>query len=228
MISPRRQPRPTFPLATGVLIVANVLAFGYEQSLGEARYASFLGLWGVVPRNLAPLLLGAAPDPRLLVTPLTSMYLHASVVHLAGNVLYLWVFGSVVERRLGAPRFLLFYTFCGLVAAVAQVAAWRDSSIPAIGASGAIAGLLAAYLVLCPGAVLGTVAPWLFVFRPGEAPAVILLALWLLSQALSWAISLGGTASGSSAGWFAHLCGFAGGLVLALIFRGRRRSPYHC
>lgn len=228
MISPRRRLRPTFPLATGVLIVANVLAFGYEQSLGETRYASFLGLWGVVPRNLAATLVGAAPDPSLLVTPLTSMYLHASLLHLAGNMLYLWVFGAIVERHLGVRRFLVFYTLCGVAAATAQVVAWSDSAIPAIGASGAIAGLLGAYLVLRPGAVLGAVAPGLFVFRPAEVPAVILLALWLLSQTLSWAISLGGPLPESSAGWFAHLCGFAAGLVLTPLFRGRRRSAYHC
>lgn len=228
MSLPPERPRPRFPLTTAALICANVLVFGYEQTLGETRYSGLFGLWGVVPRNLSGLLTGVPPDPGLLVTPLTSMYLHASLLHLVGNMLYLWVFGSIVEREVGRWRFLLFYTLCGLIAAAAQVTAWRDSPIPAIGASGAIAGLLAAYLVLRPGAALGALAPNLFVFRPSETPALILLALWLLSQALSWALSLSAPLPGSTAGWLAHLSGFVGGFFLIPVFRRRRHPAYHC
>ena len=108
-----------------------------------------------------------------LVTPLTSMYLHVGLVHLVTNMLYLSVFGSAVERQLGRARFLAFYTVCGVLAAALQTLAWRDSGIPAIGASGAIAGLLGGYLVLRPGATIAAIAPFLFFFPSVDLPAVV-------------------------------------------------------
>src|SRR5207249_2153846 len=127
-------------------------------SLGEARLERFLDLWGVVPRNLLGFFSGDELQPGVLVTPLTSMYLHVGALHLASNMLYLWVFGSAVERLLGAKRLLILYTLCGFLALTAQVLTSRDSAIPAVGASGAIAGLLAAYVVLRPGATIAAIA----------------------------------------------------------------------
>jgi len=226
-ISLRDGSRPRAPLATGTLLTVNLLAFWYEFSLGEARVERFLDAWGVVPRNVTAFILGGQSHPGVLVTPLTSMYLHVGALHLASNMLYLWVFGSAVEQQLGRRRFLAFYTACGLLAAVAQVVAWRDSPIPAVGASGAIAGLLAAYLVLRPGATIAVVAPFLFFFPTVDVPAVLMLGLWFLSQFLSGLATLSSGASGGGVAWLAHLGGFLGGLVLIFFLRPRRRRTYH-
>jgi membrane associated rhomboid family serine protease len=225
-ISLRDASRPKAPIITFSLIVANLVAFWYQFSLGEVRLEQFLGVWGIVPRNLAAFFEGADAHPGVLVTPLTSMYLHVGVLHLASNMLYLWVFGAAVERQLGRRRFLGFYTVCGLLAAAAQVLAWRDSSIPAVGASGAIAGLLAAYLVLRPGATIAAVAPFLFFFPAVDVPAVLMLCLWFLSQFFSGLASLS-SGAGAGAAWLAHLAGFFSGLVLIHFFRHRPRRAYY-
>jgi membrane associated rhomboid family serine protease len=160
------------------------------------------------------------------VTPLTSMYLHVQLLHLATNMLYLWVFGSAVETDLGRRLHLAIYTACGLGAATVQVIAQPDSPLPAVGASGAIAGLLANYLVLRPGAIFGALWPSIFVPRAANTPAALMLGLWLLSLLLSMLLNLTSTSSGGDA-WPAHLGGFFVGLLLAVVFRGRVRQAYH-
>jgi membrane associated rhomboid family serine protease len=219
--------RPRLPILTGVLIAVNLLAFWYTVSLGEARLAGFFDLWGIVPRSLFGFFSGAESQPGVLVTPLTSMYLHVGGLHLASNMLYLWVFGSAVEQQIGRRRFLLFYTLCGLIAATIQVLAWRDSTIPAVGASGAIAGLLAAYLVLRPGATIAALAPFLFFFPAVDVPAVLMLGLWFLSQFFSGLASFAASPSGGAIAWLAHLGGFFAGLTLIFFFRPPRRRAYH-
>ena len=219
--------RPRLPIVTFVLIGANLLAFWYTVTLGESRLAVFLDVWGVVPRALFGFFSGVEAHPGILVTPLTSMYLHVGSLHLASNMLYLWVFGSAVEQQIGRRRYLGFYTACGLIAAGIQVLAWRDSTIPAVGASGAIAGLLAAYLVLRPGATIAAVAPFLFFFPAVDVPAVLMLGLWFLSQFFSGLASLAASPSAGAVAWLAHLGGFFAGLVLIFFFRARRRRTYH-
>jgi membrane associated rhomboid family serine protease len=227
LISLRGSQRPKPALVTGVLIAINVLAFWYQFSLGEERLERFLDVWAVVPRYLVSFLEGGDSHPGVLVTPLTSMYLHAGTLHLASNMLYLWVFGSAVERQIGKRRFVAFYTACGVLAALAQVLAWRESSIPAVGASGAVAGLLAAYIVLRPGATIAAVAPFLFFFPAVDVPAVLMLGLWFLSQFFSGLASLGATPAGAGTAWLAHLAGFFCGLVLIYFFRPPRRRTYY-
>ena len=227
MISLRDNSRPRTPIATVLLIGANLLAFWYEFSLGDTRLEGFLDVWGVVPRSLAAFFAGAESHPGVLVTPLTSMYLHVGTLHLASNMLYMWVFGSAVEQQLGRRRFLAFYTACGLVAAAVQVLVWRDSAIPAVGASGAIAGLLAAYLVLRPGATIAAVAPFLFFFPRVDVTAVLMLGLWFLSQFFSGLVTLAPGSSSADMAWIAHLGGFFGGLLLIFFFRPCRRRPYY-
>jgi rhomboid family protein len=219
--------RPRRPLATLALIAINLALYLYLGSLERAGVERFLGLWGVVPLNVWALLAGTDRQVGVLVTPLTSMYLHVEVLHLLGNMLYLWVFGSAVERALGGRAYLLFYSACGLLAAAVQVAAWPDSPLPAVGASGAIAGLLAAYVVLRPAATIGAFAPALFTFRPTDAPPALLLGLWLLSQLLSALLALTAAGAGNNGAWLAHLGGFVGGLGLMLVFRLHRRQEYH-
>jgi membrane associated rhomboid family serine protease len=227
VISLRDNSRSRAPVVTAILIALNLLVFWYQFSLGEVRLERFLGIWGVVPRNFFGFLGGIESHPGVLVTPLTSMYLHVGALHLASNMLYLWVFGSAIEQELGRRRFLAFYTVCGMLAAIAQVLAWQESAIPAVGASGAIAGLLAAYLVLRPGATIAVVAPFLFFFPAVDVPAVLMLGLWFLSQFFSGLVSLGTGSSGGGAAWLAHLAGFVSGLVLIYFFRPPRRRAYH-
>jgi membrane associated rhomboid family serine protease len=226
VISLRDSSRPRTPVLTIVLIVVNLLVYWYGYSLGAGRVDTFLDLWGVVPRSLRAFLEGVESHPGVLVTPLTSMYLHAGFLHLATNMLYLWVFGVPVEQLLGKLRFIGFYTICGLIAAIIQVVASPSSLIPAVGASGAIAGLLAAYVVLRPGATVAALAPVLFFFPSVDLPAVLMLGLWFLSQffaALAW---LGSGGSSANAAWIAHLGGFLAGLVLVLFFRPPRRRAF--
>ena len=151
------------------------------------------------------------------LTLLTSMFLHAGLFHLVGNMLYLWIFGTNVEDVMGQGRFLLFYTLCGLAGAGAQIAADPASSIPMVGASGAIAGVLGAYLVMFPTARVLTLFFFVFFVRVIPIPALIVLGIWLLIQLINAGqITPGGVA------WFAHLGGFIAGLILIVFFRRRR------
>jgi membrane associated rhomboid family serine protease len=157
------------------------------------------------------------PIPVFL-TLFTSMFLHGGFVHLLGNMLYLWIFGDNVEDAMGHVRFLLFYLLCGVVAALAQVAINPGSAIPQIGASGAIAGVLAAYFMLFPYSRVLTLIPIFFFLRLVAVPAVFLLGFWFILQVISGAGSLG--AAGGVA-WFAHIGGFLAGGLLVFVFRRR-------
>jgi membrane associated rhomboid family serine protease len=216
-----------WPAVTYVLLLANLLMFGYELSLGK-QLEPFLDLWGMVPASVAGLVAGDEAHAGVLVTPLTSMYLHVGWLHLATNMLYLGVFGGSVEVLLGRGRFLAFYTLCGLIAAAAQIAAAPASSIPAVGASGAIAGVIAAYLALRPGATIAALAPVLFFMPTVDLPAVLMLGLWFLSQVLSgWAGLSGNLAGTGGVAWVAHVGGFVAGIILVWFFRQPRRRIYH-
>lgn len=213
------------PLVTWALLAANLLAFGWQLSTGLPR-SVLVG--GAIPYEL---LTFQDAWPRALVPPpltiLTSMFLHGGVMHLAGNMLSLWIFGNNVEDALGRGRFLLFYLLCGLAAAVAQTLATAVGaagfagadaaavlSVPMVGASGAIAGVMAAYMVLYPHAGVHTLV-LIFVVR---VPAVIFIGLWILLQV--WAVLSGGS---PGVALFAHIGGFVAGLVL-LRALGRRRG----
>jgi membrane associated rhomboid family serine protease len=226
MTNVRNSSRPRPPIATAALIAVNLTVYAYTASLGEASVASFAGLWGVVPRSFYEFVAGSNRHLGLLVTPLTSMYLHVQLIHLTSNMLYLWVFGSPVERDLGRRRYLAVYTGCGLAAAAAQVLTQPESPLPAVGASGAIAGLLAVYTVLRPGAIFGAVWPALFIRRNVNVPAALMLGLWLLSLLSSGLLSLTNGPSNAGA-WQAHLGGFFSGLLLMLVFRERVGRAYH-
>lgn len=211
-----------FPLVTVLLIVLNGLVFFYELSLGRQSLTRFFYEFGVVPSFYLD------PDywqsTGLLggVLPLfSSMFLHGGWLHFLGNMLYLWVFGDNVEDRLGHFRFLGFYVVCGLAAAFLHVFTNPASNVPTVGASGAIAGVLGAYLILFPGARVLTLVPIFFFFQLVELPALIFLGFWFVMQFFSGAMSLaagdqqlGGTA------WWAHIGGFVAGM--GLIWRSRR------
>jgi membrane associated rhomboid family serine protease len=207
-------PSRTTPFVTVTLVVLNSLAFLHEILLPDRQLRLLLLEYGVVP--------AAFTWP----TVLTSMFLHANWLHIAGNMLYLWIFGDNVEDRFGHGRFLVFYLLCGTVAALAQVAVSPDSTVPTIGASGAIAGVMGAYFVLYPHSRVLALIP-LFIFWPiVEIPAVFFLGFWFLLQLVSGFGSLALTqqTQGGGVAFWAHVAGFLAGLLGVVIFRRRERE----
>ncbi len=213
------------PYATWGLVALNVALFAYEQTLG-VHTADFLDRWGLAAGRLSDDLLAAPPQPLSLLPFLTAMFLHVSAAHLLANMLYLAVFGARVERVLAAPRLLAIYLLGGLGGAVALLALAMDSRLVAVGASGAVAALMGAWVALHPYALLAGLAPRAFRVRPDSIP-VILLGLWLASQLLGGLTSYGsGTMNLTHGAWLAHLGGFAVGIVLGSLLhpRGRRAA----
>src|SRR5258708_960983 len=204
-------------MVTWVLVAANVAGFVLELSLGGGLDA-FLRRWGLVPADVFDSLRGSE-GPAALVTLLTSTFLHAGWLHLLANLLYLTVFGLPVERRVGAGRFAVLYVVSGLVGSLAYLLAQPASEVPAIGASGAIGGVIAAHLVLYPGATLGSLAPVLFLHVVESTPTLLLLLVWLATQLFSSVASL---TTSTGIAWWAHVGGFASGLALAPVLRRRR------
>ena len=225
-------PSRTTPVVTVGLIVLNVLVFLYQASLqgegspeGVRAARDFIFEFGLVPCRL----MGAcAPGTSLLppaLTVLTSMFLHGGFLHVGGNMLYLWIFGDNVEDTLGHGRFAVFYLASGAAAAAAQTALSTASSLPMIGASGAVSGVLGAYLLLFPRANVLTVIVFGFFVRLVRIPAVVMLGIWFLVQFLGglviWALASRGEAAGGGTAWFAHLGGFVAGMALVFVLRPR-------
>jgi membrane associated rhomboid family serine protease len=197
--------RRIVPLVTYALIVLNVLFFLVEMAGGDA----FIMKWAFVPSRF--LANPVADFPMLF----TSMFMHAGWVHLGGNMLYLWIFGDNVEDRFGHLKFLVFYLLCGLAATFAQMAFNPESGIPNLGASGAIAGVLGAYILMFPQGAVRVMQGQ----RVIQVPALIMIGFWIVLQLLSGFGSLGAADTGGVA-YMAHIGGFAAGLVLAFLFRG--------
>jgi membrane associated rhomboid family serine protease len=214
----------TFPIVTITLIVINSGVFFYELTLGR-NLQPFLYEYGVVPINVFHWPGSDQTLSSIAMPYFTSMFLHGGWFHLIGNMWYLWIFGDNVEDRLGHGRFVMFYLLAGLGASVVHTGVNSNVPIPTVGASGAIAGVLGAYLILYPFARVLTIIPF-FVFWPIiEIPAVIVLGSWFLMQFLSGAGSL--AQSGPSAGgvaWWAHIGGFVIGMLLLGVFRRRPGS----
>jgi membrane associated rhomboid family serine protease len=161
------------------------------------------------------------------VTVLTSMFLHGGLMHVAGNMLYLWIFGDNVEDRMGHGRYLVFYLLCGIAAALAQTISVPDSVIPMVGASGAIAGVMGAYFVLYPRSRIVTLIPIFFFFRIVEVPAIFFLGIWFLMQFISGVSTIGSTGAGGLAGGiavWAHVAGFVAGVSGVIVFRRPERQ----
>ncbi|MBK9990108.1 MAG: rhomboid family intramembrane serine protease [Verrucomicrobia bacterium] len=211
--APRRRPA----VVTAMLIAANLGVFIYEgvlASQGGRALPSFLIEHSLVPQRL----LGGLADGQQWLTIFTAMFLHGGVAHVAGNCWFLWIFGKNVEDRLGPVRYILFYLFSGLGAAALQVAMDTGSTLPMLGASGAISGVLGAYLALFPTAWIFTLVPWVVPIVP--LPAFVLLIVWFGLQALNGVGSLmndemarGGVA------WWAHAGGFLTGLIVTIMLR---------
>jgi membrane associated rhomboid family serine protease len=207
-------PSRTTPVVTITLITLNVLVFLYELSLGRSVDA-FTLYWGLVPAAFS------------WVAVFTSMFLHGGVLHVAGNMLYLWIFGDNVEDRMGHGRFLVFYLLCGVAAALAQTISVPDSVVPMVGASGAIAGVMGAYFVLYPKSRIVTLVPIFFFIQIIEVPAILFLGIWFLMQFASGMLSIGSVGAGQSAGgiaFWAHAAGFVAGLSGVVVFRRPERQ----
>jgi membrane associated rhomboid family serine protease len=210
---PLRDENPTtlVPWVTAALIAANILAFLFEVSLGE-RLQPFLAVFGAVPARLLssdPLVGPALPA---VVTVFSSMFLHGGWLHVAGNMLYLWIFGNNVEDALGHARYLFFYLLSGVAAVYAHALVDPSSTMPMIGASGAVSGVLGAYLVLFPRARVLTLVPMGFFLQMMRVPAIFVLGFWIVIQLLYGVFGLG--APGGGVAWFAHVGGFLTGVVL--------------
>jgi membrane associated rhomboid family serine protease len=220
--------RRTFPYVNVGIIIACVLVFLYELSLSTIDVGRFFQDWGVVPVQLVDWLESpsVAEEPTTVVT---SMFIHGGWLHLIGNMLFLWVFGDNVEDAMGHGRYLVFYLLAGLAATGLQVFIDQESLIPMVGASGAIAGVLGAYLVLYPRATVSVLIPWLWFFGAFPVPAAVLIVFWFLLQLLSGVASLGAAASVTEGiAFWAHVGGFIAGVVLVGAFRRqkpRRRPP---
>ncbi len=210
----------TFPLVNWVLLAANVVVFLVmvgDQALAEALVASL----ALVPARLLSDLL----NPAEYVTVFTSMFLHGGWAHLLSNMLALYIFGDNVEDRMGSQRYLVFYLACGVAAAGAHIAFNPDSPIPTVGASGAISGVLAAYVLFFPAARVMTLIPIFFLPWLVEIPALVYIGLWFLSQLANGLFAtLAGVQAMGGVAWWAHIGGFVAGLVLAPFFRQRWHS----
>ncbi len=219
-------PTKRFPFMTVMLILINVFIFMYEFSLGS-ELENFVRQFGLIPYEITHFV--DIPPPSLhpiFLTIFTSMFLHGSLFHIFGNMLYFWIFGNNVEDVMGPFRFLVFYFLCGISAAFTQILFSPGSTVPMIGASGAISGVLAAYFVLFPYAKVYTLF-WFFIFiRIIPIPAFFLLGFWFLVQLISGISALGTHSSGGVA-WFAHIGGFIAGLILVNIFKEDKRSHYY-
>ena len=203
-----------FPFVNWMLILANAAVFWFELRIGEAALQNFIFTWGLVPAQL----LSAPADAWLTI--LTSMFLHGGWFHFLSNMWVLYIFGDNIEDRVGAVPYLFFYLLSGAAAALLQVYITQDSSVPMIGASGAIAGVLGAYLISYPGARIASLVPILFIFTIVDVPAVLFLIFWFVSQLYSGLFAIqGGSASGIA--WWAHIGGFIFGLIMVSFF-GRR------
>lgn len=213
---------------TYCIIAVNVAVYFYEVSLG-AHLEQFIREVAVVPFEYMAFLSGYEVAMRkLLIAPFASMFLHAGFPHLLGNMWFLYIFGDNVEDRMGHMRYLVFYLLCGLVATFTHICFSPTSSIPVVGASGAISGVLGAYFVLFPRASVLTLIPLFLFLELIEIPAVVFLGLWFLMQLNSGILqTLLAPSEVGGVAWWAHVGGFVAGLVLQRFFREEPRAPFY-
>jgi membrane associated rhomboid family serine protease len=199
-------------VVTGILIAINTVIFLYEETLSQAGLERLVTTYGIVPDRLQ------------LVSLFTSMFLHGGWLHLIGNMLYLWVFGRNIEDLIGSAKFLVFYLVCGLAAAVVHVIFNAYSPAPTIGASGAIAGVMGAYLIKFPRSRIITLVLFFVFFTTLDIPAAFLLLFWFAMQFFSGFGSIGSADyTGGGTAWFAHIGGFLAGMLLIKMFPAKKR-----
>lgn len=211
-------PSSTFPIVNYILIAANLAVFGFELSLGRSL-DQYIYSHAVIPAQVVSVGLTADQIVRMTVT----MFFHGGWLHVLSNMLYLWIFGDNVEDRMGHFKYLVFYLLAGYVATFAHIFFYPLSNIPLVGASGAIAGVLGAYLVLFPRARILTLI-FIFIFiQVIPIPAIVFLGIWFLLQLMSGTASLSGQAAQSVAFW-AHVGGFVAGILMVKLFATRKEN----
>ena len=213
---PINDENPTYstPIVVYVLIAINVIVFLYEMSLGSGL-DGFFQLYAVIPQQLSASFNGTPPDQPVpeLATLITSQFLHGGLLHIAGNMLFLWTFGDNIEHDLGHVKFLFFYLLCGVLAGLTHWFFGMQSIAPTVGASGAIAGVMGAYLVKYPKAKIVTFLPLFIIWTTVRIPAVFFLGFWFVQQAISSVASLG-IQEASGVAYWAHAGGFIFGAIL--------------
>jgi membrane associated rhomboid family serine protease len=202
--------RRNVPVMTLILIAVNVLCFLYEMALPIYLRDRLIEQYGLIPDRLAP------------ITFITSMFLHGGWLHLIGNMWFLWVFGSHIEDAMGAPKFLFFYLLSGVASAAVQFAVLLGSPVPTIGASGAIAGVMGAFLILYPRVRVVTLVFIVIFVTTINIPAAFMLLYWFLLQLVSGVGYLSMVSQGQGIAWFAHVGGFLAGVLLVRLFRQDR------
>ncbi|MGD8814990.1 MAG: rhomboid family intramembrane serine protease [Anaerolineales bacterium] len=211
-----------FPIVNWILIVASVLVFLLEQAIefgfGEVAFERFLTLFSLVPSEFSLL------NPFAYIPIFTSMFLHGGWFHLISNMWILFIFGDNVEDRMGRLRYLIFYLVSGFAAGLTHVVFSSNSNLPTVGASGAIAGVLGAYMILFPRARVVTLIPLFILPWFVEIPAIIYLGVWFLSQISSGLLSIGAMTPFGGIAWWAHIGGFLFGLLLVRVFAPRPKA----
>ncbi len=238
-------PRIVVPFVTYGIIALNLVVFFYQMGLGFAAGQEFTLSFGLIPATFTDLprgeitiafaqylsdatnsriFLDATPNSPFL-TVFTSMFMHGGIMHIFGNMLFLWIFGDNVEGALGHVRFVVFYILCGIGAAAGQIFVDVNSMIPMIGASGAIAGVLATYMLRYPRARIHTFVFLVIIFTTIKVPAYVVIGIWFATQVLSGIGTLGIDMSGGVA-WFAHIGGFITGVLLERFFKFVRLKKF--
>jgi hypothetical protein len=216
-------PRHSFPWITLTLIAVNSAIFFYEAFAIEGAREALFASYALVPARTTGFFSGEAVAPSAAIFPFfTSMFLHGGWMHLIGNMWFLWIFGDNVEDRTGRLGYMLLYVASGLAGSVGHVLFSPDSALPTVGASGAISGVMGAYLITFPRARILTLVPIVIFLTTIEIPAFLILLYWLLLQFLSGAASLGADAGQGGVAWFAHVGGFVAGIPLMLALRRPR------
>jgi membrane associated rhomboid family serine protease len=214
-----RDPTNALPIVTIGLIVVNFLVFFYELSVPQAQVESFFNAWSLVPCEYTSqcAVYPGTPTP-FWITLFTSMFLHGGLDHILGNMLFLWVFGIHVERSMGGLRYLAFYLVCGLGASALEIVTSASSNVPGLGASGAIAGVLAGYLLLYPESHIDVLLPLGAFAWPARVPAYVFIGLWFIYQLALSVVSFGDVGAGGGVAYSAHVGGFITGVLLVRLF----------
>jgi membrane associated rhomboid family serine protease len=222
---PYKDDNPTerFPFLTISFIVINVVVF-FAEIMAPSHLGRIAYQYGAIPHSL--LTFRDVQPIHPVLTLFTSMFMHGSILHLASNMLYLWIFGNNIEDKLGYVKFILFYILCGVAAAYSHALTNPSSTTPMIGASGAVSGILGAYLLLFPRARVHTLIFLGFFIQVVRLPAVIVIGFWIVIQFINGMVSTGQASHGGVA-WFAHIGGFIVGISCIKIFLMRRKRHYY-
>ena len=210
-------------IVVAILVAANLATFIYQLTRSDQDLVRFVLAWGVRPGEITGLTdLPPEIAPPVVITLLTSMFIHGGFLHVGANMLFLWIFGDNVEDAMGHLKFLLFYLVCGAAGGMAEIALDRSSLVPIIGASGAISGVMGAYVVLFPRGMIRVAALIVIIPLIFRLPAIIVIGLWFVIQALSGYASLGMDDVQGGTAFFAHIGGFLAGIVLVWFFADSR------